>query len=113
MPVTDDPKPTTERRFLLCTGERVLYKNLYKHPESHIIGEFKYAQILDLKVTVLERWDVSVSAGMLPPLHPALDCVCIGNVDRIKCHSPECPHVTYWDVSENALIAMVKELIRR
>jgi hypothetical protein len=111
--MTDNASPK-ERRFLLCTGERVLYKNLYRYPTSHIVGEFKYRQVMDLQVTVLERWWISAKADTVPPIGPRLDCVCYGNVDRIVCRAAgECPNETYWDISENALIAMVKAMIRR
>lgn len=95
--------PTNPTKYMLCTGECVLYEDLYKHPNSHIIGHLRYVVDEQKKVTALARWDVSESAGVVPPLEPVIDCEFIGDARNIKCKHADCTNTVRWEIGKAAL----------
>lgn len=112
--------PPSAPKYMLCTGEGVLYEDLYKYPNSHIIGHLRYVVDEGKKVTALARWEVSVSANVVPPLEPVIDCELVGDARNIKCRHADCKNTVRWEIGKAALEilftrreklkAMVKEL---
>ena len=109
MPASDPSPKQKERRFFLCTGQCVKYKDLYKYPSSHIIGELGYVLDEDRRVTALLRWDVSVSAAVVPPIKPVIDSEIIGDARRIKCRYEGCYQRQRWEIGK----AGFEQLMRR
>ena len=100
--------PPTEKRYFLCTGECVTYKDLYKYPDSHIIGHLRYVVDEGRKVTALARWEVSVSAVMVPPLEPVIDMDIVGDARNIKCRYPGgCKHTVRWEIGKAAFLQLM------
>lgn len=100
--------PASEPRYFLCTGECVKYEDLYLYPHSHIMGELRFAVDEGQKMTVMERYEVSVSAAKVPPINPEIDVVLIGDARQIKCRFAGCGHKQRWDISESAFKKLMK-----
>ena len=77
----------SERRFFLCTGERVLANELSKHPESHIIGELCYVVDEGEKVPALAVYEMSVSSNIIPSRDLRIRMHIIGDALGISCTS--------------------------
>ena len=100
--------PSQPRRYFLCTGECVEYKDLYKHPNSHIIGHLRYVLDEEKRVTALARWVVSAPAEMVPPNDPEIDCEFIGDARNIKCHCGGCQNTVRWEIGKGAFLVLMQ-----
>jgi hypothetical protein len=100
--------PANPRRYFLCTGQCVDYNDLYKHPESHIIGHLRYVSDEGRKVTALARWEVSTSAADVPPLVPIIDVDIIGDARNIRCRHKGCSHTQKWEIGKAAFEQLMK-----
>lgn len=96
------------RRYFLCTGQCVEYAELYKYPDSHIIGHLRYAVDEGRKVTALARWDVSTKANEVPPLEPVIDVDLIGDARNIRCRHAGCERSQRWEIGKAAYEQLVK-----
>lgn len=95
--------PPSKTRYMLCTGECVLYEDLYKHSSSHIIGHLRYLVDEGKRVTAFARWDVSVSADIVPPVEPVIDVDIVGDARNIKCRYAGCKNTVRWEIGKAAL----------
>ncbi len=98
--------PPPPRRYFLCTGECVEYKDLYKFPNSHIMGHLAHVIDEGRHVTAMRRWDVSMPACEVPPVSPDIDEDCIGDVRRIKCRHPACKRKQNWEIGKAGYLAL-------
>lgn len=111
--------PPSEPRYMLCTGECVLYRDLYKHPHSHIIGHLRYVGDEGKRVTALARWDVSIGANVVPPLDPVVDAEIVGDARNIRCRHADCKNMVRWEIGKAALEVLFarrekfKEIVRQ
>jgi len=110
--------PPSKPRYMLCTGECVLYEDLYKHPNSHIIGHMRHINYEGKRVSVLARWEESKSARVVPPLEPEIDLDII-EATNIKCRHVDCENTVRWEVGKAALDVLfarrekLKELVKQ
>lgn len=101
--------PANKRRFFLCTGQCVVNDDLYKYPNSHIIGELCYLTDEGRKVSALARYEVSVSTAAVPPIKPEIDVYLIGDARRIKCRFPKkCKRSERWEIGKKAFLQLVQ-----
>ena len=105
--------PANERKYLLCSGVVVSYRDLYKHPRDHVIGELRQATCEGERVTILARWDVSIPAFQVPPSSPEIDEEIVGDVRQIKCRYAgfACGNRVSWYASKSVMIASFKKLM--
>lgn len=101
------PKPN-ERRFFLCTGQCVVYKDLYKYPQSHILGELRYVTDEERKVTALALYEMPVSAAEVPPVSPTIIVHIIGDARMIKCRYLNCEKTQRWELGRAAFEQLMK-----
>lgn len=104
-----DPKPS-ERRFFLCTGQCVTYKDLYKYPESHILGELRYLTDEGRRVTALALYETPVSAAQVPPVTPVIVVHIIGDARLIKCRHAGCTRYQRWELGKAGIQALLDRL---
>ncbi len=104
-----DPKPS-ERRFFLCTGQCVAYKDLHKHPESHILGELRYVTDEGRKVTALALYEMPVSAGTVPPVKPVIIVHIIGDARLIKCRIAGCTKSQRWELGRAGFLSLMDRM---
>lgn len=102
------PSPKTERRFFLCTGQCVEYKDLYKYPESHILGELRYVTDENRKVTALALYETPVYAGTVPPVKPVILVYIIGDARNIKCRYEDCIRSQRWELGRAGFLALME-----
>lgn len=95
--------PPQSAKYMLCTGEVVLYEDLFKYPGAHIIGHLRYVYDEGKRVTALARWDVSVSAGVVPPIEPVVDVDIVGDARNIRCRCADCENTVRWEIGKAAL----------
>ena len=96
-----------DRRFFLCTGEAVTAEQLYRYPDSHIIGELRYVVDEGRRVTALARWECSVSTRDDLPLKPDVDVYLIGDARDIKCRCPGCTNKERWEIGQAAFLQLM------
>ncbi len=96
------------RRYLLCTGQCVEYKDLYLHPKSHILGELRYLTDDGRKVTALALYEMTVRADQVPPLKPDIRVYLIGDARMVKCRYAGCDHVQRWEIGKAAFDQLMK-----
>jgi hypothetical protein len=95
------------RKYFLCTGIAVEYKDLYKHPGAHIIGHIQYLTDEGHKVTALARWEKSTPTTEVPLLQPKIDVYFIGDARRIRCRFPGCIRMERWEIGKAAFLALM------
>ena len=101
------PKPK-ETRYFLCTGQCVRYSELYKYPESHIIGHLTYVVDENTRVTGLARWETSQRCDTVPSLSLVkIDCILIGDARAIRCRYPSCARLQRWEIGKAAYMALM------
>lgn len=105
--------PSNPRRYFLCTGQCVKYQELYKYPESHIIGHLRHVLDEGIMVTALARWEVSTSAADVPPLEPDIDVDIIGDARRITCRHKNaqgirCSHTQKWELGKAGFMVLMQ-----
>lgn len=108
-PATPTPAPTAKRRFFLCTGECVEYKDLHKYSESHILGELRYLTDEGRRVTALALYEETVRADQVPPLKPQIRIYLVGDARMIKCRYADCDRLQRWEIGKAAF----EQLMRR
>lgn len=104
-----DPKPS-ERRFFLCTGQCVTYKDLHKYADSHILGELRYLTDEGRRVTALALYETTVSAAQVPPLKPVLVAYIIGDARQIKCRYAGCARSQRWELGRAGFLALMDHM---
>lgn len=103
-----NPKPT-ERRFFLCTGQCVAYKDLYKYPKSHILGELRYVTYESRSVTALAIYEKPVSAATVPPVNPVIvDYTLVSPI--VKCRYADCTRVQRWEIGKSGMLALMDRM---
>ena len=100
--------PPTERRYFLCTGECVPYSELYKFPNSHILGHLRYVVDEGRKVTALAVWEISVSAQLVPTLDPEIRVEIIGDARNIRCRHAGCDRSERWEIGKAAFLQLMQ-----
>ncbi len=100
----------TDRRFFLCTGECVAYKDLYKHPNAHILGELRYLPDEGFRVTTLALYETPVSAVQVPPVNPSIYIYVIGEARFIKCRHAGCTRVQRWELGKAGFLALMARM---
>lgn len=105
----DKPRP---RRFFLCTGQCVEYKDLYRYPKSHIIGELRQLTDEGRKVTALAVYEKSVSATEIPPIKPEIRMYAIGDARLIKCKYGGCTRSERWEIGKAAFMILMQRYQR-
>jgi hypothetical protein len=108
MPGNDPESKPKKRRFYLCTGQCVEYDNLYKYPNSHILGELRYLTDEDRQVTALALYRNSLRADQVPPLKPKIFVYLIGDARRIECGYAECENFQRWEIGKAAFDQLMK-----
>lgn len=103
------PKPT-ERRFFLCTGQCVAYKDLYKYADSHIIGELRYMTDEGRRVTALALYETPVSASEVPPVAPVIVVHIIGDARLIKCRHAGCTRSQRWELGRAGFLSLMDRM---
>lgn len=104
------PSSLSERRFFLCTGHCVTYKDLYKHSDSHILGELRYLTDEGRKVTALALYEMPVSADQVPPLKPGIIAYIIGDARMIKCRYADCTRSQRWEISRAGFLTLMDRM---
>jgi hypothetical protein len=105
-----EPKPS-ERRFFLCTGQCVAYKDLYKYPKSHILGELRYVTDENRRVTSLALYETPVSAAEVPPVAPTIIVHIIGDARLIKCRYADCTNKPQrWELGRAGFLALMDRM---
>jgi hypothetical protein len=107
-PADPAPAPAAKRRFFLCTGECVEYKDLHKHPESHILGELRYLTDEGRRVTALALYEETVRADQVPPVRPEIRVYLIGDARMIKCHYTSCTKSQRWEIGKAAFEQLIQ-----
>lgn len=107
-----DPKPS-ERRFFLCTGQCVSYKDLHKYPESHILGELRYVTDEGRKVTSLALYLTPVYAGTVPPVSPLIVAYIIGDARLIRCRYADCTKSQRWEIGRAGFLSLMDRMGRQ
>ena len=105
--------PPIAPRYFLCTGECVRLEDLYKYPDSHIIGVLTYVTDEGRKVTGLARWEVSVTATRVPPISPLVDVVLIGDARDIRCRFDGCGNRQRWEIGKAAFMQLMERYRNR
>lgn len=104
-----NPKPT-ERRFFLCTGQCVAYKDLYKYPKSHILGELRHITDEGRRVTALALYETPVSADSVPPVKPVITVHIIGDARLIKCRCADCTNSQRWEIGRAGFLSLMDRM---
>jgi hypothetical protein len=104
-----EPK-SNERRFFLCTGQCVAYKDLYKYPKSHILGELRYVTDENRRVTSLALYETPVSAAQVPPVTPKIIVHIIGDARLIKCRHAGCTRSQRWELGRASFLALMDRM---
>lgn len=97
-----------ERKYFLCTGQVVGYKDLYKYPGSHIMGHLQHVVDEGASVTALVRWVKSTPADEVPPTLPEIDSDLVGDARRIKCLFPGCERRQRWEIGKAAFLQLMR-----
>lgn len=72
------------------------------------MGELCYREYYGGKVTVLARWDVSISTKDDMPINPEIDMYLIGDARDIKCRCPGCKNKGRWEIGRAAIKQVLK-----
>lgn len=96
-----------QRRFFLCTGQCVTYKDLYKYKDSHIIGELRYLTDEGRRVTALAMYEETVSAEQVPPSRPDIRVYLVGDARMIACKYPACDRLQRWEIGKAAFMQLM------
>lgn len=104
-----NPQPK-ERRFFLCTGQCVTYKDLYKYSDSHILGELRYMADEGRKVTALALYVTPVYAGNVPPVRPVIAAYIIGDARLIRCRYEDCKRTQRWELGRAGFLALMDRM---
>ncbi len=104
-----DPKPT-ERKFFLCTGHVVAYKDLYKHADSHILGELRHITDEGRRVTALALYEAPVRADSVPPVKPVIIVHIIGDARLIKCRYADCTKSQRWEIGRAGFLSLMERM---
>lgn len=104
-----NPKPT-ERRFFLCTGHCVTYKDLYKHSDSHILGELRHITDEGRRVTALALYETPVRADTVPPVKPVIIVHIIGDARLIKCRYADCTKSQRWEIGRAGFLSLMDRM---
>lgn len=107
MPASETAPKSKEMRYFLCTGQCVRYADLWKYPDSHIIGHLTYVSDEGKQVTALARWEVSGSCNKVPNFMREIDSLIIGDVRSIKCRYPSCNNKQRWEIGKAAFLALM------
>lgn len=102
------PKPS-ERRFFLCTGQCVAYKDLHKYADSHILGELRYLTYESRRVTTLAIYETPVSAGTVPPIKPVIVDYSLVS-PKIDCRYPHCTNSQRWELGRSGFLALMDRM---
>lgn len=106
--------PVQERRFFLCTGQCVKYSELYKYPDSHILGELRYLTDEGRRVTALALYLVPTCATEVPPLRPKIVLNIIGDARGIECRGKaddkQCANVQRWELGRAGFLALIDRM---
>jgi hypothetical protein len=102
--------PAADRRFFLCTGQCVEYKDLYKFPQSHILGELRYVTDEGRRVTALALYEIPVSATEVPPLKPSIIVHIVGDARMIRCRFADCTKSQRWELGRAAFLALMDRM---
>ena len=97
----------SDPQYFLCTGECVKYEDLHLYADSHSIGELRYVVDEGRKVTALARYDVSVSAALVPPINPEIDVILVGDAREIKCRAGGCTRKERWEIGKAAFMQLM------
>jgi hypothetical protein len=101
---------SSDRKYMLCTGQAVTADHLAEYPNSHIIGELCYRLDEGQRVTALERWETSISTKDVLPIRVELDMCLIGDARDIKCRYPgelKCRNQTRWEIGKAAIKVLI------
>jgi hypothetical protein len=106
------PKPSKpiERRFLLCTGQCVVYSKLHEYPKSHILGELRYLTDEGRRVTSLALYDIPVSAAEVPPIRPSIIVHIIGDARLIRCRFAGCIRSQRWEIGRAGFLSLMDRM---
>ena len=104
------PSSPRERRFFLCTGQSVQYKDLYKYADSHIIGELRYLTDEGRRVTALALYETPVSAAQVPPTMPNIIVHIIGDARLIKCRHAGCTRSQRWEIGRAGFLSLMDRM---
>lgn len=103
------PSNPTERRFFLCTGQCVAYKDLHKFADSHILGELRYLTYESRRVTTLAIYETPVSAGEVPPIKPVIVDYSLVS-PKIDCRFPHCINSQRWEIGRAGFLALMDRM---
>ena len=98
----------SDPQYFLCTGECVKYEDLHLYADSQSIGELRYVVDEGRKVTALARYDVSVSAALVPPINPEIDVILVGDAREIKCRAGGCTRKERWEIGKAAFMQLMQ-----
>jgi hypothetical protein len=106
------------RRFFLCTGKVVLYKDLYLHAGAHILGEVRRRYVSGLvngekdtrRFSVLSIYDTPWEADRVPPVSPIYIMDVMGDAWNVVCRFQGCANVQRWEVGKDALIGLLMKM---
>lgn len=104
------PSSPAVRRFFLCTGQCVAYKDLHKYPDSHILGDLRYLTDEGRRVTALALYETPVSAATVPPVRPVILVHIIGDARLIKCRFAGCTKSQRWELGRLGILALMDRM---
>jgi hypothetical protein len=94
-------------RFYLCTGKVVPVEDAWKYPEAHILGSVRNIVLEERLVPALALWLEPVDCLHVPPIHPTITALIIGEAELIRCRFPGCFNSVRWLTSRELLQALL------
>jgi hypothetical protein len=88
----------------------VAYKDLYKYPQSHILGELRYVTDEGRRVTSLALFLTPVAANIVPPVNPIIVAYIIGDARLIKCRHAGCFRSQRWERGRAGFLALMDRM---
>jgi len=105
------PEPkSSERRFFLCSGQCVAYRDLHKYSGSHIVGELRYLSDERRRVTALALYETPVPTTEVPPVKPAVLVYIIGDARLIRCRYAGCTRSQRWEIGRAGFLSLMDRM---
>ena len=96
------------RWFFLCTGEVVSEEQVWKFPQSHILGDLREMTREEGQVISLALWLTPTDCLHVPPLHPDVTAYLPGEALLIQCRFEGCRNSQSWDPGHRLMMALVR-----
>jgi hypothetical protein len=88
----------------------VAYKDLFKHADSHILGELRHITDEGRRVTALALYETPVRADTVPPVKPVIIVHIIGDARLIKCRYADCTKSQRWEIGRAGFLSLMDRM---